>query len=344
MLTRFYQHNLPPKPLFYELVAGWFNELFADSFELRLSLLARLPLLAAALLLLQACSDNQAAQIAKYEQLASEQVTELGRLLDSNQVRNAGILSQYAQLLAQKDPQYQPLLQQLSLDAPPQGASYQALMRRLSAAKSATNFATPEDQLQELKNIYEAANPAIFNDLLSDPINVIADLSQGQLPRVNAMSKEAEMLANQADDFGPGSQLVGNPSYGEWQTASNGSSFWAWYGMYAMLSNVIRPISYDSWSGRRGYSYYNDVGRYRYSSPEQIRRQDNFSAQRQKQFSSQGKPFVSPYAKNRSGSASLSTASRQAPSSPAQFRSNYSKSSSMRTSSSRTKLSLRRGK
>ncbi|MBV7314685.1 hypothetical protein [Shewanella sp. NIFS-20-20] len=297
------------------------------------------------LIALQACSDNQAAQIAKYEQLAQQQLTQLSQLLDSGQIRNATVLSQYAQLLEKKDPQYQQLLSQLSQDATPAGPQYQALVRRLNAANNPANFADSDAQLQELQNIYEAANPAIFNDLLSDPINVIADLSQGQLPRVNAMSKEAEMLANQADDFGPGSQLVGNPSYGQWQTGSNGMSFWAWYGMYSMFSNLTRPISYDRWAGRRGYSYYNDVGRYRYSSPQQMKNQEGLSSQRQKQFSSQGKTFTSPYAKNRSGSTGLSAASRKAPAaSQPQFRSNYSKNSSMRTSSSRTNRSLRRGK
>ena len=43
--------------------------------------------------------------------------------------------------------------------------------------------------------------------MLSDPLNAIADMSDGALARINAMSKASELLANGAEDFGAGSQF-----------------------------------------------------------------------------------------------------------------------------------------
>ena len=121
-----------------------------------------------------------------------------------------------------------------------------------------------------------------------------------------------------------------------------------------MFSNLTRgPIGYDRWSSRRNYSYYNDVGRYRYTSPKQARAQTQTYERTKKQYSSQGKRFDSPYAKSRTGSTSLSRQSTSTPkasstgrtaSSKSKFRSNYSKDSSFRNSSSRTTRGVRRGK
>ncbi len=67
-------------------------------------------------------------------------------------------------------------------------------------------------------------------------------------------------------------RYVGNNRYGEWRTNSNGTSFWAFYGQYAMLSHIMgsgqRPIYRDEWnsyqgSRRRGQTYFgpnNDFG------------------------------------------------------------------------------------
>ena len=71
--------------------------------------------------------------------------------------------------------------------------------------------------------------------MLTDPINTLADMSDGKLGRVEAMSKEAEMQANGTEESGPGSQLVGNPHYGQWQNNSSGQSVWAWYGPICLL-------------------------------------------------------------------------------------------------------------
>ena len=303
---------------------------------------------------LAGCGDDRPEQIAKYQQLTQQRLDSLSTMLNDGQVRNANLLQQYTSVLSQQKPDLAPLLNELATDATNRGPMFTSLVRRSTEAQNTANFVDLDQQLAEVENLYQAADPSLYNDMLSDPLNVVADMSDGALARVNSISREAAALANGSEDFGAGSQLVGNPSYGNWQTGSNGMSFWAWYGMYSMFSNLTRgPIGYDRWSSRRNYSYYNDVGRYRYTSPKQARAQTQTYERTKKQYSSQGKRFDSPYAKSRTGSTSLSRQSTSTPkasstgrtaSSKSKFRSNYSKDSSFRNSSSRTTRGVRRGK
>jgi hypothetical protein len=301
-------------------------------------------------LVLAGCGDDRPEQIQKYQQLSQQRLGQLATMLEDKQLRNANLLNQYSQILAKSKPDLKPLIDELAKDAGSQGPMYQSLERRLKELNDSSNFIDVDQQLDEAQNLYQALDPSLYNDLLSDPVNVIADMSNGALARVNSISKEASVLANGGEDFGPGSQLVGNPGYGSWQTNSSGTSFWAWYGMYAMFSNVFnRPIGYDRWSSRRGYSYYNDVGRYRYTSPKQASHQNSTFEREKKRFSSQGKRFQSPYAKTRTGATSLSKQSSSAPAvntagNRSKFRSNYSKDSSFRNSNSRTSRGVSRGK
>ncbi|MFY0686799.1 MAG: hypothetical protein JXQ90_06520 [Cyclobacteriaceae bacterium] len=49
------------------------------------------------------------------------------------------------------------------------------------------------------------------------------------------------------------SNYVGNTKYGSWQTHSNGSSFWAFYGQYAFMSSMFRMATYPAY-----YGHYNN--------------------------------------------------------------------------------------
>ncbi|NRB24173.1 hypothetical protein [Shewanella sp.] len=306
------------------------------------------------LLTLAGCGDDRPDKIAQFQQLAGQRIDTLGQMLNDGQIRNAMLLKQYTGIMARQNPDMAPLFGELAKDATTQGPMYTSLVSRYRDLSNPSNYVDLDQQLAEAENVYHAADTSLYNDMLSDPLNVVADMSNGALARVNSISREAAALANGAEDFGAGSQLVGNPGYGNWQTGSNGMSFWAWYGMYSMFSNVMRgPIGYDRWSGRRNYSYYNDVGRYRYTSPKQASAQNKTFERTKKQFNSQGRKFDSPYAKSRSGSTSLSRQSTSAPkastagtrsTSSSKFRSNYSKSSNLRNSNSRTTRGVRRGK
>ena len=294
-------------------------------------------------LFLSGCSDPVGEAIEANQRVAKLRLDTLASELDSGQVRNATLLKQYAAMLKQQKPDYSPLIDELAKDATTSGLMFKSLDKRLQQALTLPeSFVSKEEQLAELENIVEAANPDLFSDALSDPINVLADMSDGKLARVNAVSKAASLQANGAEDFGDGSQLVGNPNYGQWSQNSNGISFWEWYGMYALFSNLTRPVLYDSWARNRDYSYYNDYGRYRYSSPKQLKTQQQQVARATKQFGNNNSKFNSPYAKSRTGSSQVSSASQKAKTT-AQFanRSSYANAKSNTSRTTTTSSSFR---
>lgn len=304
-------------------------------------------------LLVVGCSDPLDEQIQFLQGKTQQDLVKLSDKLATGEIRNAMILSQYADTLSKERPQLATLLGRLATDGTSDGAIFKGLSERVEEAKVASNFLSKEDQAQELENLSQALSPTLFNDALSDPINVIADMSGGALARVNAISAGQ---TNAGEDFGPGSQLVGNPNYGNWANDGSGFSFWQWYGMYALFSNLSSPISFDRWGRHRRYSYYNDYGRYRYSSPKQRRYQENVWKKTKKSFST-GKRFSTPYSSARTGSAGLSRQSSQARTAAGKsfgtqnkFRSTGTKSSysknnsSFRNSRSTTSRGVSRGK
>jgi len=300
------------------------------------------------------CSDPLDEKITFLQGKTQSDLSALANKLNSGQIRNATMLNEYAQNVTKARPELATLLSQLATDGSSDGVMFMSLSERVDAAKKASNFLSKEEQVEELENLKQALSPTLFNDALSDPLNVIADMSGGSLARVNSMSQA--QLASGGEDFGAGSQLVGNPSYGSWNN-SGGFSFWQWYGMYAMFSSLTNRVSYDRWGRNRRYSYYNDYGRYRYSSPKQRKRQSDVWKKTKKSFST-GQRYSSPYSTARTGSSGLSRQSSQAKTaagkgfnSQSKFRQNRTKSSysnnnnsSFRNSRSNTSRGVRRGK
>ncbi len=260
-----------------------------------------------AIMMLTACGgDPLDDSINKQQQLTEAQIQRLEKQLDRGQIRNANLIRSYADLVTQSDPQLAPLLTQLKLDATTDGMLFQGLKSRYrDAVEQPALFPDKQARLDELNNLYKAADPLNFNDLLSDSLNVIADMSKGSLPRVSAEPLAQSLASNDAKDYGTGSQFVGNPNYGSWQTGSNGTSFWAWYGMYSMFSNIMAPrVYYNDWARHRDYSFYSDHGRDAYRSPKQRSADSQFENKAKKSFSKTGS-YSSPYAKKRSGGKSL---------------------------------------
>jgi len=303
------------------------------------------------------CSDPINEQIKQQLVISEKRVEQLAKALNNGSVRNAVLINQYAETVLQMKPKLAPLIAQFKKDATVQGPMFLALEDRINTVKTQPNmFANKQALYDELLNIYQAADPNLYSDALSDPLNVLADMSDEQLPRINALSKSQSAKANNAQDFGTGEQLIGNPNYGQWSTGSNGMSFWAWYGVYSMMGDVFgsRRTSYNDWGRNRNYSYYNDYGRKRYSSPSQLNKQTNLENRTRKTFESRGQKFTSAYSKNRTGSSSLSSQSRTAQASANKFKSSsaakssYAKSSSknasFRNSSSSTSRGFKRGK
>ena len=303
------------------------------------------------------CGDPVKAQIEQQLPITEKRVAQLGDALSNGQVRNANLINQYADKVQVNKASLTPLINEFRKDASIDGPMYKALLDRVNTAKNQPQmFDSSQALYNELLNIYQAADPVLYSDALSDPLNVLADMSDGQLPRINSLSKAQSQRANNAQDFGTGEQLIGNPSYGNWQTGSNGMSFWAWYGMYSMMGDVFgRRTSYNDWGRSRNYSYYNDYGRTRYSSPGQLKKQTSLDTRTKKSFSRSGQKFTSPYSKNRAGSSSLSSQSKTAQTSANRFRTNAvkkssyaskskSKNSSFRNSNTNTSRGFRRGK
>ena len=267
-------------------------------------------------LLLVSCSSEQDQWQQQLDQQLLSTATKLDRLkqhIQSGNIANAGVLRLYADTIKSSKPEMAELADALAADATTSGPILGSLQARLNDAKTdaplatAAGFESVNKVFQELSAIETAASPDTYGMMLSDPINVLADVSDGLLPRVAALSRDASARINEADDFGAGSQLVGNPHYGNWQTNGSGGSFWQWYGQYAFFSMMFnRPIFYNSWGGHRGYSYYHDYGRSTYTSPSQRRSQESVQRRTQDKFSRSGQRFNSPYAKTRQTTSQVS--------------------------------------
>ncbi|GHF85201.1 hypothetical protein [Thalassotalea marina] len=318
-------------------------------------------LLFAILLILVGCSDPVEDQIKQQIPVTEQRITQLATALEQGNVRNAVLLKEYANQLLANKPELKPLIDEFLKDSTTKGPMYTALEQRLSTVKTQPQmFASSQARFNELVNIYQAADPVLYSDALSDPLNVLADMSDGKLPRVNALSKDQSIAANKAQDFGIGEQLIGNPNYGSWQTDSSGMSFWAWYGVFSLMDDIFdikrKRTYYHQWGKGRNYSYYHDYGRTRYSSPSQLNKQTQLETRTKKSFESKGQRFNSPYSKNKSGGSALSGQSRTAQTSANKFtrtstaksqyakKSSSSKNASFRNSSSKTTRSFRRGK
>jgi hypothetical protein len=206
------------------------------------------------------------------------------------------------------------LVDALAKDATIDGPIFQSLKLRYSDAVSDISLASAGSLEQyttlnsEFTSINTASKSHLFGKMLSDPINVLADMSEGKLPRIDALSVKAEEQIDGTSSTGAGQQLVGNPNYGSWRQNSSGNSFWAWYGQYAFFSSMMsRPYYYSSWSSNRGYSYYNDYGRSTYSSARVLKSQAALESQTRKKFSERGQRFNSPYAKKRATTSKISS-------------------------------------
>ncbi len=293
-------------------------------------------------LVLGACTSDEETwrlQLQKSAVEARIEVDKLRRHLISGTISKASLLKQYAAIVKKQSPDLSELVDTLALDATVNGPMYKSLASRLKEVNALAPSA-PKQGLQKVQQVGDeylaiktASKPDIYGMMLTDPINVLADMSKGKLGRVESMSKQASLLANGAKDYGAGSQLVGNPQYGNWSSNSSGGSFWEWYGKYALFSSLFRsPIYYGGWAGNRNYSYYGEAGRQYYSSPSQKASAAQTQTRTRNKFKREGKSFKSPYAKPKSGSRVASMQSNSFKSARSSSRRMASSRSSSRTS------------
>nr|VFJ43167.1 MAG: hypothetical protein BECKFM1743A_GA0114220_1000515 [Candidatus Kentron sp. FM]VFJ50078.1 MAG: hypothetical protein BECKFM1743C_GA0114222_100801 [Candidatus Kentron sp. FM]VFK08650.1 MAG: hypothetical protein BECKFM1743B_GA0114221_100771 [Candidatus Kentron sp. FM] len=233
-------------------------------------------LFAVLLIALSGCSNQYAQETAKSANAVEKQLDQLGRKIDSESLANTRLIKTYADQLARQEPAFEEIATQLRRDATTQGPLYQGLRQRLSKVnrepKNKREFVV---SWQELESLAAGADPVIFNDALLDVVNTLADLSRGELPRINIPKDTQTAAVKGGDGQVPGSYLVGNPAYGAWKTDSSGHSFWEWYGMYRMFTDVLGfagggfhrgPIYHNDWYSRPRYSFYHDAGRNTYGS------------------------------------------------------------------------------
>jgi len=216
----------------------------------------------------QGCSNQYAEEAKSQKQAVTKKLTVLGSRINAGALPNTLLIANYADKLAQIKPDLQPVAEALRLDASTAGPLYQSLVERLAGVQD-----EPKNKnefmpiILEIDSLNAATDQIIFNDSLLDIVNTLADLSAGDLARIN-IPQTAE-TANVDGNPVAGSYLVGNPAYGRWNTNSGGRSFWAFYGQYRLFSDLVRgpryhrgPLYYDSWyGGSNRYSYYNDYGR-----------------------------------------------------------------------------------
>lgn len=233
------------------------------------------PLLVAFMLLV-GCSNEYAEDLQRNKVAVTSKLADLGQQLNDRQLSNSRLIATYAEKLSAAKPELRSVTDILAKDATSKGPLYQGLKTRLAVVPDRVdNKNQYVPAFQELQSLNAAADPVIFNDSLLDVVNTLADLSDGELPRVSIPQDEDVSTIKGGGEVA-GSYLVGNPAYGEWKTGSSGSSFWAFYGQYRLLTDIFqgrnynrRPIYYDDWyGGRSRYSYYNDYARSTYGTRE----------------------------------------------------------------------------
>lgn len=252
------------------------------------------------LLLLSGCEDpNRAAAIERIAQ-ADQRLDALRSAIENGEVRNAALVERYARGIKREQPKMAAIADIMAKDATTEGALFKHLQTRLDEVKKMQQVhSEPKALLMESESLLRAMAIPAYNSALTDTVNALADISNGTLPRVSSMSKEEEALVNDASDYGAGSQLVGNPAYGQWNQSSGGTSFWAWYGMYSMFSNLAgggRSILYNDWDRHRPYSHYQDRGVHQYGSQKSRQRASSYQKSNTKSYQSSSRKG-STYAK-----------------------------------------------
>lgn len=221
-----------------------------------------------ALVTLSACTDpNQ--EILKQKVVDAEnRMNALGSDLKAGKIRNGVLLKEYGKILRNDRPELDGIITNLEKEGTENGQQYLFLKTRLTELKNHTaQVGNPGQLIPEADALSLAANPVNYSNALSDPVNVMADMSNGKLARVGVISKGEEAAYNEAKDYGVGSQMIGNPAYGHWNN-SGGTSFWEFYGMYSMFNALTggNRVYHRDWNRHRPYSHYQDYGVDRYGS------------------------------------------------------------------------------
>ncbi len=111
--------------------------------------------------------------------------------------------------------------------------------------KYLTVIERPDTVLSSTSEEWQQVSSKFFNDNVDNMGMEIATKKDGVLSKVASPAGY--------------NHYVGNERYGRWQTGSNGSSFWEFYGRYAFMSSMFNmmhrptPMSYYNSYNRGGY-------------------------------------------------------------------------------------------
>ncbi len=280
---------------------------------------------------LSGCGGNRfEEQIRGAHATVQNNLTQLKSDLDRKQLPNALLIEKYANALIQQKPDYNDIAQLLKKEATAEGKNYNKLVSRLAAVNLVPkNEREAQANIQELQLINAATDPGMYNDGLADVVNTLASMSDGKLASINVPRTTS---ASQAQ----GNALVGNPAYGNWQRdSSSGTSFWAWYGMYSMFNNVMGGgrYNYNRWSSQPNSSYYNNYGRERYGSYNDVSRNRDLSSRSPSKYnrSARTSPRYSKTAQRSSSFGSSRSSSRSSAYGSSSRSSSYSSSRGSRS-------------
>ncbi len=297
--------------------------------------LKKIALMLTVALFLSACSNRYEDQLRQYHSQASSSLSYLKTQIDNRQLSNVLLIDNYAKRLISIQADYTDIATLLKQESTSQGKLFSSLQQRLKAVNlTPTSDAEAAANFNELQLITAAADTYEYNRSLADVVNSLATLSDGVLAEINV--PQGQSLPSKQSNA-----LVGNPSFGQWQNNSNGTSIWAWYGMYSMFNNVLGRNSYNSWSSRPHYSYYNNTGRNRWGSSSDVTKNYGLSQKNPTRYNKPSVATKSRYSKavNRSSSFSTKSSSRSSSNSSNRSSSYGSSSRSSSFSSSRSSYS-----
>ncbi len=292
-----------------------------------------------AVLVLSGCGNRFEEQLRANHQIVETNVQNLKTQLDNKQLTNALLITKYAEKIKQIKPDYADVANLMAKEGTSKSEAFLSLNKRLANVNlSPTDSESANFNMQELQLINNAADVYEFNNGLADVVNTLASLSEGQLSVI-------DVPASQMATAQKSNALVGNPSYGNWKQDSSGRSFWEWYGMYALFSNVLGGRSYyDSWSSRPNSSYYGNYGRNRWGSSTDVNRNYNLSQRHPSKYNKPSAATKSRYATSANRSSSYGGSSKKSSNSSKSGNRSSSYGSSSRSSSYSSSRSSRSGK
>jgi len=209
---------------------------------------------------ISACSSPEQEELKHKIDAAEVRIEKLRTHLDEGSLRNSKVLKEYAKQVRKIRPEMNTVIDALEEEGTSKGQQFRYLEQRLAELKRVEEqYGDPARLIPEANGLLIASTDRLFSNVLQDPINVLADLSDGRLPRIGVLTKEEEAAFNDVKQFGDASQLVGNPAYGKW-VDQGGSSIWQFVGAYAVMNALMSssPARYNDWNRYRPYSRHQD--------------------------------------------------------------------------------------